>query len=93
MMSKAASVSQVQQNKSDVKQLVKVTTYMAWTALIIGTVLSLFNIGYFSDKNVGLMIGIGFLIGSVHIYVIGTAISLVHARTRQEEQDNETNTQ
>ncbi|MNF04990.1 hypothetical protein D3C80_2046220 [compost metagenome] len=49
------------------------------------------NLSHFSDKNIGLMVGIGFLIGSVHIYVIGTAIGLVHARLNHEQEKKEQN--
>ncbi len=70
--------------RTDVKKLVNVMTIMAWVVLGIGVLLSLINLNHFSDKNVGLMVGIGFLIGSVHIYVIGTAINLVHARLRSD---------
>ncbi|MDF2663027.1 MAG: hypothetical protein K0Q94_5818, partial [Paenibacillus sp.] len=38
----------------------------------------LVNVTEFSDRNLGLMIGVGFLIGSVQIYMIGAAIRLFH---------------
>lgn len=53
---------------------------LAWITLAIGLVLSLWNIRYFSDSNLTLMLGIGFLVGSVQIYVIGTAMQLFHQR-------------
>ncbi|MCR2807757.1 hypothetical protein [Paenibacillus soyae] len=80
MTTKTATISQLGPSKSDVKRLVNVMTAIAWGVLAIGVVLCLVNLSHFSDKNIGLMVGIGFLIGSVHIYVIGTAIGLVHAR-------------
>lgn len=80
MTTKTATISQLGSTKSDVKRLVHVMTIIAWGVLGIGVLLCLINLSHFSDKNVGLMVGIGFLIGSVHIYVIGTAIGLVHAR-------------
>lgn len=80
MTTKTATISQLGPTKSDVKRLVNVMTAIAWGVLAIGFVLCLINLSHFSDKNIGLMVGIGFLIGSVHIYVIGTAIGLVHAR-------------
>lgn len=86
MTTKTATISHIQPSKSDVKRLVKAMTAIAWVVLAIGVVLSLVNLSHFSDRNVGLMVGIGFLIGSVHIYVIGTAIGLVHARLTQEQQ-------
>ncbi|WP_415841336.1 hypothetical protein [Paenibacillus alkaliterrae] len=85
MTTKTATISHAQSSKSDVKRLVKAMTAIAWSVLGIGVLLCLVNLSHFSDQNVGLMVGIGFLIGSVHIYVIGTAIGLVHARLHQEQ--------
>jgi membrane protein YqaA with SNARE-associated domain len=39
------------------------------------------------------MVGIGCLVGSVFIYVIGTAISLVHARIHQAMEDQQNDDQ
>ncbi|MBJ6363697.1 hypothetical protein ACFOQM_20945 [Paenibacillus sp. GCM10012307] len=64
----------------NVKPLVFLMTVMAWLTLGIGVVLCLLNLHYFSDQNLQLMIGIGFLVGSVQIYVIRTAIHLVNNR-------------
>ncbi|OMF29090.1 hypothetical protein BK133_18300 [Paenibacillus sp. FSL H8-0548] len=89
MTTKTATISQTQPSKSDVKRLVNAMTVIAWVILAIGVLLSLINLSHFSDQNVGLMVGIGFLIGSVHIYVIGTAIGLVHARRNQEQLPND----
>lgn len=80
MTTKTATISGFGPSKSEVNRLVTVMTIIAWGVLAIGFLLCLINLRHFSDKNIGLMIGIGFLIGSVHIYVIGTAIGLVHAR-------------
>ncbi|WP_090572540.1 hypothetical protein [Paenibacillus sp. OV219] len=57
----------------------------AWLSLIIGVVLCLVNYDDFSDNNRSLMAGIGFLVGSVFIYTIGTAINLVHKRKTESE--------
>ncbi|MGO4180828.1 hypothetical protein BK120_32295 [Paenibacillus sp. FSL A5-0031] len=91
MTTKTATISNIQPSKSDVKRLVKAMTAISWIVLSIGVLLSLINLSHFSDKNVGLMVGIGFLIGSVHIYVIGTAIGLVHARLNQEQSSKDFN--
>lgn len=64
-----------------VQRLVRWLTVAAWATLIVGLGLSLIQIGHFSEKNVTLMVGIGFLVGSVHIYVIRTAIHLVHSHS------------
>ncbi|SDW76270.1 hypothetical protein [Paenibacillus sp. CF384] len=57
----------------------------AWVAFIIGVVLCLSNYENFSDSNSSLMTGIGCLVGSVFIYTIGTAISLVQKRKAESE--------
>jgi len=57
----------------------------AWVALCIGLVLCLVNLNDFSDNNTALMVGIGFLVGSVFIYTIGTAMNLVHKRRAESE--------
>lgn len=93
MTTKTANISQLGPTKSDVKRLVNVMTIIAWGVLSIGVILCLINMSHFSDKNIGLMVGIGFLIGSVHIYVIGTAIGLVHAWKTGMAKSNEQKTE
>jgi hypothetical protein len=88
-MNKTASVSNVETTKPNVKRLVRTMTAIAWIVLGIGVLLCLLNLNDFNDQNVGLMIGIGFLVGSVHIYVIGTAIGLVHARIGHAQQSEQ----
>lgn len=53
-------------------------TIAAWVSLAIGLVTCLFEVSDFSDRNLGLMVGVGFLVGSVQIYMIGAAIRLFH---------------
>ncbi|MFC4807887.1 hypothetical protein [Paenibacillus sp. GCM10023250] len=57
----------------------------AWMALIVGAFLCVTNYADFSDHNRRLMAGIGFLVGSVFIYMIGTAINLVDKRKTDSE--------
>jgi len=64
----------------DVGRLVTMMTAAAWVFLGLGLVLSMLNLHHFSDKNTSLMVGIGCMVGSVFIYVIRTAIHLVHSR-------------
>lgn len=77
---KSVNIHELKDVQPNVGRLVSIMTMMAWLALAVGVVLCLVNISNFNDQNWGLMIGIGFLVGSVHIYVIGTAIGLVHKR-------------
>ena len=65
----------------DVRRLVRWLTIAAWAALAAGIALSFAGIEPFSEQNAGLMIGIGLLVGSVNIYIIRTAMHLVHARS------------
>lgn len=81
MANRAVSVRSMERSERDVMPLVKMMTIAAWALLGIGLLLSLFNIDHFSDQNTSLMVGVGFMVGSVHIYVIRTAIHLVHSRT------------
>ncbi|MDR6549773.1 hypothetical protein [Paenibacillus qinlingensis] len=80
MSNRAVSVKSVERVERDVMPLVKLMTFAAWALLAIGLVLSLVSLESFSDTNTTLMVGIGFMVGSVHIYVIRTAIHLVHSR-------------
>jgi hypothetical protein len=53
---------------------------VAWITLGVGVMMTLWGLGDFSDTNLTLMLGIGFMVGSVFIYTIGTATHLVHKR-------------
>lgn len=89
MTTKTVTVSQAQPASiAVVKKLVTLMTIFAWTALTLGVLMCLVNITHFSDKNVWLMVGLGFMVGSVFIFVIGTAIGLVHARMSQQLAEN-----
>jgi len=80
MTSKTFTDNRSDVSERSVQRLVRWMTAAAWATLLIGLALSLANLGHFSERNASLMIGIGFMVGSVHIYVIRTAIHLVHAR-------------
>ena len=69
-----------ERKEPDVNRLVKMMTVAAWVALGFGLLLCLLNLHHFSDRNPSLMIGMGFMVGSVFIYVIRTAIHLVDSR-------------
>jgi hypothetical protein len=89
MTKKFQTTTQESTADRSVQRLVRWMTAAAWTTLLIGLGLSLLNIGYFSEKNVFLMVGIGFMVGSVHIYVIRTAIHLVHSHAPSSMGNNE----
>lgn len=79
MAVKTVSVNN-ERSERDVMPLVKLMTIAAWALLGIGLILSLLSLDHFSDRNATLMIGIGFMVGSVFVYVFRTAIHLVHSR-------------
>jgi cell division protein FtsW (lipid II flippase) len=62
---------------TDSNRLFSVMNAIAWLVLGAGLLLCLLNVNEFNDQNLGLMIGIGCLIASVQIYVIGTVVNLV----------------
>lgn len=67
-------------------RIFSVMNTIAWLVLGAGLLLCLLNLSEFTDKNLGLMIGIGCLIASVQIYVIGTVVHLLgqNAKPRSE---------
>lgn len=71
------------------KRVFSLMHLFAWSTLAIGLVLCLWNVNHFSDANMTLMLGIGFLVGSVFIYTIGTAINLVEQRKSEQESSPE----
>jgi hypothetical protein len=87
MASKTAMVSQLERKDKNMRRAVLTMTVLAWVALITGVVLCLINLNEFNDRNLGLMVGIGFLVGSVFIYVIAKSIGLVHTRHEDEGAD------
>ncbi|MBD3920645.1 hypothetical protein H8B09_17910 [Paenibacillus sp. PR3] len=88
MTTKTSSTS-VLSTERGFRPLVWLMTVAAWAALTIGVVMCLMYLRPFNDRNWQLMIGIGFLVGSVHIYVIKTAIHLVNERRAQQQSDND----
>ncbi|KIL41439.1 hypothetical protein SD70_07310 [Gordoniibacillus kamchatkensis] len=65
-------------------RLFSVMNAIAWLVLGIGLLLCLINISEFTDQNLGLMIGIGCLIASVQIYVVGTVVHLLQNNAKQQ---------
>jgi hypothetical protein len=81
MTIKTASINRTNHNdKSSILRLVTLMTWIAWVVLGTGVLLCIMNLNQFNDRNTGLMVGIGFLVASVNIFFIGTAIGLVSER-------------
>jgi hypothetical protein len=66
------------------KNLFAAMNVAAWISLCAGIVMCLWHVDQFNDQNLSLMLGIGFMVGSVFIYTIGTAMHLVHKRKVEE---------
>lgn len=88
MTTKTTSITRAA-NEHGFRPLVWIMTVAAWAALTIGVVMCLMYLEPFNDRNWGLMIGLGFMVGSVHIYVIRTAIHLVNTRRAQADGDQQ----
>ncbi|MNW25078.1 hypothetical protein D3C74_18120 [compost metagenome] len=58
---------------------------LAWVAGIIGIILIVVNVGFFSDRNLGLMIGIGCVVGGIFIYMISKSLGTARMKEEQEE--------
>lgn len=91
MANKTVSISSEKTVKPNARRLVLITTVSAWICLAIGVILCLFNLNEFNDRNLGLMVGIGFMVGSVFVYSCGMAMNVVDAytRTKSNQQDND----
>lgn len=79
------AANSVNRDEREGKSLFVVMQIAAWCGLGVGVVLCLLRLSHFSDSNGSLMTGIGFLVGSVFIYIIGTAMNLVHKRKAESE--------
>jgi hypothetical protein len=79
----------VTRSEREMKRMFAFMKGAAWTALVVGVAMCLWDVGHFSDENITLMAGIGFMVGSVFIYTIGTAMYLVEKR-RSEQQPKDT---
>lgn len=64
-------------------QMSRTLKWFAAIALVIGVICCVVNIAEFSDRNLGLMVGIGFLVGGIQILVFGAIAPLM--QRKQEE--------
>lgn len=87
LVNKPVRVSDNKENDARLTQMVFMMTVMAWVALITGVVICLFNLHALTNSNTGIMVGIGFLVGSVYIYFIGKAMGLLNIRRNERDTD------
>jgi len=65
------------------KEMGRMLKWVAMVVIAVGIVCCLMNIAQFNDRNLGLMVGIGFLIGGVQIMLFGVIAPLM-----QKNQEN-----
>lgn len=87
IVNKPVRVSDNKENDARATKMVFMMTVMAWVALITGVVICLFNLHALTNSNTGIMVGIGFLVGSVYIYFIGKAMGLLDIRRSERDTD------
>ena len=87
IVNKPVRVSDNKENDLRATKMVFMMTVMAWVALITGVVICLFNLHALTNSNTGIMVGIGFLVGSVYIYFIGKAMGLLDIRRSERDTD------
>ncbi len=51
--------------------------WIAAAIVALGIIFCMANIAEFNDRNLGLMVGIGFLIGGLFVFLSGAAFSLL----------------
>lgn len=70
------------------KQMSRSLKWIAVAVIAIGTLCCIWNISQFNDRNLGLMVGIGFLVGGAQIMIFGTIAPLMQKRQEEEMSDS-----
>ncbi len=59
------------------KEMARMLKWVATVVIAVGIVCCVLNIAQFNDQNLGLMIGLGFLIGGAQIMLFGVIAPLM----------------
>jgi len=59
------------------KEMSRMLKWVAMVVIAVGVVCCLLNIVQFNDRNLGLMVGLGFLIGGAQIMLFGVIAPLM----------------
>ncbi|MFC4303568.1 hypothetical protein [Cohnella boryungensis] len=59
------------------KEMSRMLKWVSAIVIAVGVVCCLMNLAQFNDRNLGLMVGIGFLIGGVQIMMFGVIAPLM----------------
>lgn len=62
------------------RQMSRTLKWIATIVVLMGTVFCILNMAEFNDRNLGLMVGIGFLVGGLQILVFGAIAPLMQRR-------------
>ncbi|MFC5701519.1 hypothetical protein ACFPVX_09485 [Cohnella faecalis] len=68
-------------------QMKNMSRTLKWISVVIialGILCCIWNISQFNDRNLGLMVGIGFLVGGAQILIFGTIAPLMQKRQDEE---------
>jgi EamA domain-containing membrane protein RarD len=68
------------------REMSRTLKWIAVMVVAVGVICSAVNIAHFNDRNLGLMVGIGFLVGGIQILVFGAIAPLM--QRRQEENNS-----
>ncbi|MDO7907884.1 hypothetical protein Q5741_15840 [Paenibacillus sp. JX-17] len=74
-------------NRKDknMRGMVSVFTIISVIAAVVGIIMVLVNLNHFSDRNLGLMLGIGFIVGSIFVYSIGKWAGSIQSRREEDD--------
>ncbi|XID91196.1 hypothetical protein ACF3MZ_22145 [Paenibacillaceae bacterium WGS1546] len=59
------------------REMARMLKWIAMVVIAVGIVCCLLNIAQFNDRNLGLMVGLGFLIGGAQIMLFGVIAPLM----------------
>lgn len=64
------------------QEMARMLRWIAAVVIVVGIVCSAVNLTQFSDSNLGLMLGLGFLIGGGQILLFGVLVPLMQKHDR-----------
>jgi Na+/phosphate symporter len=62
------------------REMSRTLKWIAVFVVALGAICCMLNLAQFNDRNLGLMIGIGFLVGGIQILVFGAIAPLMQKR-------------
>jgi sugar phosphate permease len=59
------------------KEMARMLKWVAMIVIVVGVICCIMNLAEFNDRNLGLMVGIGFLVGGSQIMLFGVIAPLM----------------